>query len=265
MISRLIHRIHTYPRFCFSAHPATGHGIHSPFVYSLAEQIFSICPQYYAFKKIEQQRNLWMTKSEIITMNDFGAGGLKKPIKKTKVSKLAARSLLPSDHAGILFALANRFNSHHVLELGTSLGITTAYLASVHTQSQVWTIEGSKEVLGVARQTWGHIGIKNIHAFEGTFDLQLPIVLDQMPKVDFAFIDGNHQYQPTLDYFNKILEKTHEQSVLVFDDIYWSKEMTQAWNEIKRHPKVSVTIDLYRMGLVFLRKESTKQDFKLRF
>ena len=104
-----------------------------------------------------------------------------------------------------------------------------------------------------------------IVSIQGEFSKTLPILLEELPRVDFAYVDGNHSLEPTVDYFNLLLKKCHTHSVLVFDDINWSQEMKQAWSSIKNHEAVTVTIDLFAFGIVFFRREQEKEHFKIRY
>ena len=106
----------------------------------------------------------------------------------------------------------------------------------------------------------------NIEQEIGNFNEKLPEVLAGINTVEMAFIDGNHRYQPTLNYFNLLIEKANENTILVFDDIYWSPEMTRAWTEIKKDPRITLTIDIYRFGIAFMHREKlAKEDFVLRY
>jgi predicted O-methyltransferase YrrM len=153
-----------------------------------------------------------------------------------------------------------------IIELGTSLGITTAYLASANSAARVTTFEGSTAVAQIAGQNHQLLGLTNIDLIEGNFDTQLPKWLEQHKSIDFAFIDGNHAFKPTVAYFEALLEVVHENSILVFDDIHWSAEMEQAWAHISAHPRVTLSIDLFFIGVVFFRKEfAQKQQVSIRF
>ena len=108
--------------------------------------------------------------------------------------------------------------------------------------------------------------MKNIQLVEGNFDHTLDQVLKSTTPFDFVFIDGNHRLEPTVRYFNQILPNLHANSIVVLDDIHWSKEMEQAWETIQQHPAVSLTIDLFFIGIVFFRAEQKeKEHFTIRF
>ena len=151
-----------------------------------------------------------------------------------------------------------------IFELGTSLGINTLYLAKAWTQGKVTTFEGCPETLKIAQQNFEKLKA-NIHTVEGNIDETLPEELKKHDKVDFVFFDANHRKSATLKYFHACLEKVDENTVFVFDDIYWTKDMGEAWDEIKNHHEVMLSIDLFDLGLVFFRKNQPKQHFLLRF
>ena len=154
-------------------------------------------------------------------------------------------------------------NYQNCLELGTSLGITTQYLAlGSNKNKRIHTIEASKEVREIALE--GFQNNKAIQSYLGTFDKVMPNLLKDVKGLDMLFIDGNHSYEATMRYFELSKPYLNNESMLVFDDIYWSKGMTHAWEQIKADPQVKVSIDLFFVGLVFFRKEQVKENFKLR-
>jgi len=260
-----LYQIKQYIKHLRNAKSRFGHGVHSPFVYELIEQVFNHQGRYYAFHKIEQVREQLLKEKKIITIEDFGAGSSQTKSNKRAISDIARSALLQKEHAQLLFRLVNRFRPSTILELGTSLGTTTAYLALARKTAQVYTFEGSPEISRIAKRNLDYIKLKNVQLITGPFDKKLPLALDRIETVDFAFIDGNHTYEATIRYFEMLLNKSSERSVFVFDDIYWSEGMTKAWKQIIKHPKVTISIDLFRMGIIFFRPESTKEDFIIRF
>ena len=264
-MNQKIYQIKQYVKHLKQAKSRLGHGVHSPFVYDLIEQVFNHEGQYYPFAKIEQLRQQLQKDKTIIEIEDFGAGSTQTKNNKRSVASIAKSALLNAEHSQLLFRLVNRFQPKNIIELGTSLGTTSAYLASACKESQVYTFEGSPEIAKVAERNFDHLKIKNIDLTIGEFDTQLATKLSNIDTVDFAFIDGNHRYEPTVKYFEMLLEKATPNSVFIFDDIYWSEGMTRAWKEIIARPEVIVSIDIYRMGIIFFRKENPKQDFIVRF
>lgn len=243
----------------------TRHGVHSPFVYKLIDEvIYDYSPKPYE-EEIEKKRLQLKQDPRIITITDYGAGSMLNNGKQKAVSILAKNALKPKRVAQLIARLANRFAPQTIIELGTCLGITTAYLAKAVPNASVITIEGCPETSAVARQTLDELGAAHITLKTGNFDHILPELIQQQEKIDFLFLDGNHRKEATLHYFYLCLPKVHAQTVLIFDDIYWSKGMKEAWQEIKNHPKVTLTIDLFFIGLVFFKKDQEKEHFKIRY
>lgn len=241
------------------------HGVHSPFVYELIDSVIPEEGTFYSWEKIEALRSKLLSSDEVITVKDFGAGSKVFATNERPVKGIAKHVLQPADRGQVLFRLVNHFKPESILELGTSLGITTLYLAAPNPNAQVTTLEGCPNILAVAKKQFEQFGATNIATLEGKFSDNLPTVLAALQQLDFAFIDGHHAKEPTLNYFHQCLAKTHNDSVLVFDDIHWSDEMEEAWEEIKSHPEVTVTIDMFYFGLVFFRKEQEPEHFTLRY
>jgi predicted O-methyltransferase YrrM len=255
-----------YLRYLFTAANGKGHGVHSPFVFEFITRVLNDKRHFYAFDAIEKIRTQLLSNHNSITIQDFGAGSRVAKTNTRKISDVAKSSLKPAKYSQLLFRMIDYYAPKQIIELGTSLGITTSYLASAKTDAQVTTFEGSATIAQIARQNHGSLGLTNIFLQEGNFDEELPKWLLNHTKVDFAFIDGNHLYKPTLAYFEALLEVIEDHSILVFDDIHWSREMEQAWNEISGHKSVTLSIDLFFIGIVFFRKEfAQKQQISIKF
>jgi predicted O-methyltransferase YrrM len=240
--------------------------LHSPFIFKLYNTCIKRQPKQVAFSTIEQLRKDALKNTTPIEQIDLGALGSKQRIRTKSVRYYAAKHAKPKRLAEILHHLIKHLQCKNCIELGTSLGFTGMYLASaLPPNGKLYSMEGAPEIYRQAKQHFYKIGLnEKVELINGNFDDELPNLCNKLSAVDFAFIDGNHTYESTLQYFNTLLPLVHNNSVLVFDDIYWSKGMTQAWNEIKQHPQVTVTVDLFFIGLVFFRKEQAKQHFKLR-
>jgi predicted O-methyltransferase YrrM len=159
----------------------------------------------------------------------------------------------------------NRFSPEHTLELGTSLGITTLYLSLPKQQNQIITLEGCPETAALALANFRRLKRTNIELLSGEFSDTLPLALKKLPRLDLVYFDGNHRKEPTLNYFETCLPQATEDSIFIFDDIHWDPGMESAWEEIKKHHRVSLTIDLFELGLVFFRRGMVKQDFVLKY
>lgn len=241
------------------------HGIHSPFVFDLYNKVFRNTSDYYSYSAIEEIRGRLLNNRTLLQVKDLGAGsGSSSSATRTirDITKTAAKS---PKYAQLLFRLVDHFQPATILELGTSVGISTMYMAAACSRANVITIEGSPGICRIALQNFRELNLKNIQSVEGNFDTELPNVLQHVNTLDFVFFDGNHRKEATLRYFDQCLQKANNESVFVFDDIYWSKEMAAAWEIIKSNPRVHVTIDLFQMGIVFFRKEQVKQHFILSY
>jgi predicted O-methyltransferase YrrM len=241
------------------------HGVHSPFVFDLLLSVIYNEHKYYSYEQCEQLRGRMLLSSETLSCIDLGAGSAYGTTIKRKVSQIARNSAKPPKFAQLLFRLVNHFQPESLLELGTSLGLSTAYMASAKKDCRITTMEGCPEIAAVALANFRELDLNNIELRTGNFDDLLPKFLSDQQVLPFVFFDGNHRKEATLSYFSQCLEKADAGSVFVFDDIYWSPEMKEAWELIKSHPKVTVTIDLFHLGIVFFRKEQAKQHFIIRF
>ena len=241
------------------------HGVHSPFVYDLLLSTIYNKKNFYSYIQIEKMRNALSLSKHQIECIDFGAGSLVNNSTKKSIQTILHSASKSPKYAQLLFRLVNHFQPDTILELGTSLGISSAYMASANSKSKFISIEGCKEIAIVAGQNFKQLELKNVEQVIGNFDEVLPDVLKNINQLDFVFFDGNHRKEPTINYFRQCLEKASEKSVFVFDDIYWSAEMTEAWEEIKNHEKVTVSLDLFYLGIVFFRKEQLKQNFIIRY
>lgn len=254
----LWYRIESYLTYLWVA--KTKYQIHSPFLYKIVTEVFEKQLNYNDFQWIEHLRDKLLEDNTIIEVEDFGAGSKKFKSNKRKIADIARISLKKEKHAQLLFMLIRYFKANNILELGTSLGITTCYLASAHPNVKVTSIEGCKATAEVASQNFKKLNLKNINLIVDRFDNVLPkICTPETDKFDFIFIDGNHRELAVIEYFKTILPYCHNDTVIAIDDIHWSEEMEEAWQFIKNHKQVTVTIDIYEMGFAFIRKENIQK------
>jgi predicted O-methyltransferase YrrM len=255
-----------YCQYYFSALNGKGHGIHSPFVFDFISKILSDENEYPEYAKVESLRKKLLRNRTVLTIEDYGAGSASSPSNKRSVASIAKQAVKSKKFGQLLFRLVKNYQPRSIIEVGTSLGVTTSYLALANPSSNLVTLEGSSEIVGVARENLRHLQIENARVVDGNFDYTLPAVLYHLSTIDFAFVDGNHRREPTENYFKWLLAKSSTNSIFVFDDIHWSKEMEQAWHNISNHFAVRCSIDLFFMGIVFFRHEFIeKQHFTIRF
>lgn len=241
------------------------HGTHSPFVYKLADEVIYDFSEKNEYKQIETQRKKLLNDDRLITVTDLGAGSHLNKNRTKKVKQIAKNALKTTRLAQLIHRLAKDHHPENIIELGTCLGITTAYLSEACPKADILTIEGCPQTAAVAAQNFKELQLDNIELQVGNFDNLLPDAIASRKKLDFVYVDGNHTKEATLNYFNWCLSKVHEDTLLIFDDIYWSQGMKEAWAEIKAHPKVTVTVDLFWIGLVYFRKGQAKEHFKLKY
>lgn len=240
--------------------------MHSPFIFDFILNVLNNKNNYESPHEIEQLRKQLLSDKRIIEIEDFGAGSRTNSSKQRSVAQIAKSALKSKRPAQVLFRLVKHYQPHSIIELGTSLGITTAYFSKANPNASITTIEGSSQIAGIAKENFQQLNCSNIQQLTGNFDTVLPSAIRQLSLIDLAYIDGNHRYEPTINYFHQFLAKLNSQTILVFDDIHWSTEMEQAWEEIKSHPSVQYTIDIFFLGFVFFRQDfKVKQNFAIRF
>jgi len=253
-------------RYYITASNGKGHGVHSPFVFDFIANVLNDKRKFPAYNKIENSRKRLLTDNRLLEIEDFGAGSVKNNKKQRSVAGIAKNAAKPKKLGQLLFRITHYYQPVSIIELGTSLGLSAAYLAMGNPTAKLITCEGARAVSAVAKENFSLLDIPNIEVIEGNFDETLPVILQRYEALDLAFIDGNHRAAPTLRYFEQLLQKINKPGILIFDDIHWSKEMEDAWQEIKNHPDVMLTIDLFFIGLVFFRQDfKVKQHFVIRF
>lgn len=255
-----IFHIKSYLRFL--SRSVNEHGLHSPFLFDLATKCFYDKKQYPEYELIRKYRQRLLGSETTIEVSDFGAGSRVFRSNSRKVGQIARNAGISAKRSELLARLVRYFNSKSILELGTSVGLATVCLASGKNR-HVISIEGCRETAKVAFENLQASGVDNVQIVVGEFGPVLS-TLEENDKFDLIYFDGNHQKDATLTYFDLLLKTAHNDSVWIFDDIHWSEGMTEAWEQIKIHPKVTVTIDTYQWGLVFFRQEQVKEHFVVR-
>ena len=254
-----------YLKYILLSRHRRGHGIHSPFVYDLVSRVLRNITDPNIVIKVEQIRKKMIADSRTILVHDLGSrSGLSKEYQRG-VSDIAKNSPVTEKYCRFLSNMAAEFGNHRIIELGTSLGISTMYMAASCKETQLITIEGCPSIAAIARKNFFEAGIDNIELLVGSFDEILPEVLAGGVKPGLVFIDGNHRKEPVIKYFNQIAEVSDNRTAVILDDISYSGEMSEAWNEIKHHRKVSVSIDINRMGILFFREGINHNNYIIRY
>jgi predicted O-methyltransferase YrrM len=206
-----------------------------------------------------------MRSKQQIAVYDLGEGGKFKKNYTRKVGQIAATSSKKAAEGRILYNLSAYVKPSVILELGTSFGISTMYLKLGNPSARIITIEGCPEIASIAVNNFRKNNMADVEVIVGSFDEVLPGLIHSGLLPDMVFVDGNHGYNATLRYFEILLPLMKNDSLMIFDDIHWSDEMELAWREIEQSPDVSVTVDLFHLGLVFFKKELSRQNFTIMY
>lgn len=260
----IFYRITKYLNYILLSRHRKGYGIHSPFVFDLVSRIFRNKTDPDIVFTVEQIRKKMISDERTVIFEDLGTRSGSLNINLRKVSEIARYSPVPKKYGKLLSNMAFEFGDPLIIELGTSLGISTMYMAASCPGATVYTIEGSSEIAAIAKQNFVEGGFKNINVLEGPFDEVLPGLASEGKRPGMVFIDGNHRKESVIKYFNQLAEISDSKTVIIIDDINYSKEMGEAWNKMKLHEKVSVSIDLYRMGILFFRQGISHNDYIIR-
>jgi predicted O-methyltransferase YrrM len=191
---------------------------------------------------------------------DFGTGGK----QQTSIADITRTSLKAARYGRLFYRLTDYIKARNILELGTSLGLTSSYLASPSSAARMVSLEGSEQLATIAKKNFKLLGIENIEIVTGNIDQTLTGVVDDFSQLDLVFIDANHTSEAVLNYFEQILCKIRSESIVIVDDIYWSPDMEKAWKILKQHPRVTSTIDLFELGIVFFNEDLHRKNYKMR-
>ena len=295
-----LYRVSSWLKHQLTARNTGGHGVHSPYLFEWVRMVMSDKNTYYVWDEIEEIRQEMLKDTRELEFVDYGSGGplptshskgrsanmrrvcdiAKGSLARRKEAQLLARlvgwlgrPLLTSPSRGGTGDEASEDRKGlTIVELGTSLGVTTAYLAAMDSRNKVVTYEGCPAVAEVARANWEKLGLSNIACVVGEITVDslqftvdsLQLAVDRLSGIDVAFIDANHTCEATLTYFNALASRVHEKSVVVVDDIHYNEDMEKAWKAICADERVTTTMDLYRMGLVFFDKHYWRKHYKMR-
>lgn len=240
------------------------HGVHSPFVFDLVTKCFYDKKNYPEFSILKNYRNSLLENKDTIEVTDFGVGSRVFKSNTRAINQIAKNAGISSKRAQLLFKIIHYFQPESILEIGTSLGIATSAMSLGNKNSKIITLEGCANTISVAKSQCQLQNLNNIEFIISEFSSYLTTQNLQPRTYKLIYFDGNHSKKATLDYFEFLLPTITNDSVWIFDDIHWSENMEDAWEIIKKHPKVTVTIDTYQWGIVFFRREQKKEHFVIR-
>ncbi len=241
----------------------TRHGVHSPFVYDLVENVFRK-KRWAAKESIVALRKELKRDGRMIDVNDLGAGSRKMHDASRKVKDIAKVSGATLDQARRLYLLAEKLEVKNIIELGTNLGVGAVAMASAPSVQKLISIEGDPSLAEIASQNLAKRSLP-AEVIVGSFEEKLSEALTKLDRVDMAYIDGNHQEEATIHYFDEISQHIHPHSVIIVGDIHWSEGMERAWEVIKNNERVRISIDLFDMGLVFFDPGFSNEHFTIKY
>ena len=255
----------------FLWHSTNQHGVHSPFVFNLVTKCYYDRKNYPEYKQLKSYRKSLLANHHTLEVTDFGAGSRVFTSNTRAISKIAKTAGISAKRAKLLFRITRYFQPTTILEIGTSLGLATSALALGNPKAKITSLEGCPETQKQAKvhlqkqiSNFQNIAFENTE-FESYFKTLKPETLNLKPETfDLVYFDGNHTQEATLRYVGLLLPTVTNDTVWIFDDIHWSVDMEAAWEAIKNHPKVTVTIDTFQWGLVFFRTEQEKEHFTIR-
>jgi len=254
-----------YVKYLLLSGHRKGHGLHSPFVFTLVSEVFRNKTNPDIVLIIEAIRKKLKSDHRFITVTDLGCGSSGMKTSKRKVSKIVRNSAVPKKYGLLLSNMSAEFGNPVIIEFGTSLGISTMYMAASCPDAVVYTMEGCPETAEIARKNFQEAGLKNVISLTGSFDQLLPQIMTKAGKPGLVFIDGDHRKAPLINYFSQVAEISSGKTVVIIDDIHSSGEMEEAWSEIRKNDNVTFSVDLFRMGLVFFREGMNHIDYIIRY
>ncbi|WP_162415455.1 O-methyltransferase [Cyclobacterium roseum] len=232
------------------------HSLHSPFYFNCYRELISYLKiNKGGISSLEKKRILFLEQNTKIVSEDYGAGSRWESGSGRTVSTIMKRVTTPLKFSLVYQFLCKQTPANIVLDLGTSLGINTAYL-SKSVKGKLYSFEGDPAQMELAKK---HLDSHfNVQLVSGNLDETLSEVVQGLQGIDFVLMDANHRYAPTIAYFDLISPKLHGSSIVVLADIHWSLEMKRAWNHLKRSPRVTCSMDFFDCGVLFFRPEPVR-------
>lgn len=246
---------------CYQWQAKSKYYLHSPFAYQFYMQVLSPAGSS-SLAPVTRLRKQLSKDNHTLRISDFGTGN----ISSRTISSIERNVAVRKKYGTLLYHLVRYFKSQYILEIGTSIGLSSSYLALANPEAKIISLEGAEELIDMAHKNHAQLHINNVEIMPGNFNDTLSAAIQKLPRLDVVLFDGNHTREATLRYFHECLKNAHEHSVFIFDDIYWSEDMNEAWEQIKANEKVTITIDVYQYGICFFTKEKlAKENFVLRY
>ncbi|MCK5536198.1 MAG: class I SAM-dependent methyltransferase [Bacteroidales bacterium] len=267
-MKELLFQSTSFAEYWWRASYKNGYGVHSPFLYKLIEDVFDDDRHFYAYDDIEAIRKDLLTWKQSIEFNEVGAlSHWAKPNIERLISDITKCSSVSPKYGQLLFRLTNHFNPQTIVEFGTSVGISSMYMASGSPNAELYTYDFNEALVRIANSNFNSLNLRKAKAEVGLFEEKLTKMPKIVDKIDFLLLDGNHRKEPTILYYEFLKSQFHNDTIVILDDIHWSQGMEEAWDIIKADKAVSLSIDLFQFGILFFKKEflGNKQHFVVKF
>jgi predicted O-methyltransferase YrrM len=238
------------------------HGIHSPFVYDLITKCFYDKTPFSAYHNLKALRNKLIYNQDLVKIKHYSEASKVFQSNHQKISTIVKCEGSSYKKQKQLYRITNYFKPKNVLELGTSVGLGSAAMAIASNNSIIKTVEVNKNISDIAKKVFKSYQLKNIQIDTSSFKDFFK--KSNYENLDLVYLDGTCDKESTIENFNSLLKHSHNESVFIINNIYWSKEMTEAWNIIKKQKEITVSIDTFYWGFLFFRKEQPKQHFTIR-
>ena len=250
----------------FLVNSVSKYGLHSPAIYDLIAKELKSDIDKNTLEYFLNNRNELINNRRVVEVSHFKniKNRVTYSIEMNRIGRLARKTSLHKKDGELLYRLVKRFKPAHIIELGTGFGLSTLYMAKANPEAKIYSLEGCANKAEVATSLFRRNELDNISLLTGIFDKLLQPLVDSIPAIDFAFIDGDHTAKGILNYLSVILPKCTEKTILVFHDIHWSSDMESGWKEIISNPAITVSVDFFFMGIVFFDKKLSKQNFSIR-
>lgn len=250
-------------------------GIHSPFLYAFSNACIFNDPPAEEFIMLENiRKNLKNNESEIL-VTDYGMGPRfgprkektnNKPLQYSRqVKSIARNSLQQSAYCRLFYRIVQYLQPETIIELGTSLGLTTCYFALGNPKARVFSLEGCPKTAEIAKETFAKAGVSNVELITGDFSKSLPVALKKCPSPGIVYIDGDHSFEGVLRNFTNISNHLNAKSVVIVDDIRLSKPMYAAWKQMAAWENTTMALDMGKIGLLFFNPALSKQLVRIGF
>lgn len=221
---------------------------------------------------INKLRTNYLNNEKTLKVMDYGSGSSSDTrtdhqmwqgnLSKKTISQIYRNASSSEKNGKFMFRIIRTYVPKVCFELGTSLGISAAYgqfALNLNGGGKYITFEGSEEIAKTAESGLKSIGLDDIKIVVGRFQDTLPSFLKKYNNIDFVFIDGHHDGNATLNYFEMFYENLNEKAILIFDDINWSKDMRDAWKKLKNDKRIYATMDMFFWGICLIDKNKTSK------